>query len=149
MNKQLRAPVPYCMYIGLLRSSNCNNMQYAPSHTSPFHMHKAAICFFSFSVSFAVLVPVKCRAWKLDVICLWSRTEVLNVARGRETHYVKRLPSGINQPPLSLGGVFHTLESLPVLVELRVSYKHVAYMLFLKKCFGDFSPKITVSFPIE
>lgn len=79
MNKQLRVPAPYCMYIGLLRGSNSNNMQYAPSHTSPFHMHRAAICFFSFSVSFAVLVPVKCRAWKLDVICLWSRTEVVNV----------------------------------------------------------------------
>lgn len=78
-NKQLGFPFTYCMYIGLLRASNSNNTQHAPSHTSPFHMHKTAICFFSFSVSFTVLIPVKCRAWKVDVNCIWNRAAVGNV----------------------------------------------------------------------
>lgn len=79
MNKQLRFPVTYCMYIGLSRGSNSNNKQCAPTHTSPFRMNKTAICFFSFSVSFTVLIPVKCRAWKVDVNCLQSGAEVVNV----------------------------------------------------------------------
>lgn len=57
------------------------------------------------------------------------------------------LPSGINQPLWKYGGVFHPLESLPVLVKLRDSYSHVIYMLFLKR-WSSFS-ELTMSLPIE
>lgn len=102
-NKQLRAPAPYCTYIGRLRGSNSNNRQYAPSHTSPFRMHKAAMCFFSFSGSFAVLVPVKCRAWKLDVICLWSRTEVVNVTLWEGNSLCEKAAQWHKSAPLEFG----------------------------------------------
>lgn len=98
--KQLIFPFLYCIYVGRLRGSNSSNTQQALSHT--FCVHRTAICFFSFSVSFPVLVLAKCRALKAD----GKRSEAgqkhsVWPAR-REIHYMQMLSSSVDQPKWNL-----------------------------------------------